>query len=133
MYSHRIATPGLTSENFDSFGSDDESSDPFGVGHAIFEYSGYAYACELPSDLFQGHISTVSHVLNQPQCHRWAKFLTWIRMLHMNKAKFDRSVPGSNQTSTQSINQIMRRLMETLKSGTICLGEALLRLSRQST
>ena len=54
--------------------------------HAIFECSGYAYAGELCPDLFQGHISTVSHFLNQPQRNRMAKFLTWIRMLRMNKA-----------------------------------------------
>ena len=29
--------------------------------HAIFECSGYGYACGLFPDLFQGHCSTVSH------------------------------------------------------------------------
>ena len=87
MCSHRIVNPGLAPENFDSFDSDDESSDPVDdEHHAIFECSGYAYARELFPDLFQGHISTVSHFLNQPQCNRMAKFLTWIRMLRMNKA-----------------------------------------------
>ena len=86
MCSHRIINPGLAPEYFDSFDSDDESIDPVeDEHHAIFDCSGNAYAREL-SDLFQGHISTVSHFLNQPQCNRVAKFLTWIRMLHMNKA-----------------------------------------------
>ena len=60
--------------------------------------SGDAYARELFPDLFQGHISTVSHFLNQPECNRMAKFLTWIRMLHMNKAQCDGSVPAPKQT-----------------------------------
>ena len=87
MCSHRIVNPGLAPENFDSFDSDDESSDPVDdEHHAIFECSGYGYARGLFPDLFQGHISTVSHFLNQPQCNRMAKFLTWIRILRMNKA-----------------------------------------------
>ena len=87
MCSHRIINPGLAPEYFDSFDSDDDSSDPVeDEHHAIFDCSGNAYARELFPDLFQGHISTVSHFLNQPQCNRMAKFLTWIRMLRMNKA-----------------------------------------------
>ena len=62
MCSHRIINPGLAPEYFDSFDSDDESSDPVeDEHHAIFDCSGNAYACELFPDLFQGHISTVSH------------------------------------------------------------------------
>ena len=77
MCSHRIAKPGLAPEGFDSFDSDDESSDPFeDEHHAISGCSGYAYARELFPGLIQGHISTVSHFLNQPQCNRMAKFLT---------------------------------------------------------
>ena len=77
MCSHRIVNPGLAPEYFDSFDFDDESSDPVDdEHHAIFECSGYGYARGLFPDLFQGHISTVSHFLNQPQCNRMAKFLT---------------------------------------------------------
>ena len=89
MCSHRIFIPGLAPESFDSLNADDESSDPVEDDHhAIFKCLGYAYSRELFPDLFQGHMSTVSHfiLLNQPQCNRMAKFLTWMRMLHMNKA-----------------------------------------------
>ena len=56
-------------------------------------------------DLFQIHITTVGDFLNQPQCNRLAKFLTWIRMLRMNRAWSDGSVPGPERTLKQSINQ----------------------------
>ena len=44
------------------------------------------YAREQFQDLFPSHITTVSQFLNQPQCNRLAKFLTWIRACRMNKA-----------------------------------------------
>ena len=67
MCSHRIVNPGLAPECCDSFDPDDESSDPVeDKHHAIFDCSGNAYARELFPDLFQGHISTVSHFVNQP-------------------------------------------------------------------
>ena len=56
-------------------------------------------------DLFQSHITTVSQFLNQPQCNRLAKILTWIRTRCMNKAWSDGSVPGPEQTLDESINQ----------------------------
>ena len=43
-------------------------------------------ARELFQDLCQSHITSISQFLNQPQCNRLAKFLTWIRMMRMNKA-----------------------------------------------
>ena len=87
MCSRRIANPGLAPENFDSFDTDDESSHPVeDEHHVILECSGYAYARELFPDIFQSHISTVGHLLNQPQCNSMTKFLIWIKMLRINKA-----------------------------------------------
>ena len=40
---------------------------------------------ELFQDLFQYHTASISQFLNQLQCNRLAKFLTWI-VLRMNKA-----------------------------------------------
>ena len=81
------ANPGLTDELWDAFGSDDDSDRPIqDEHHAIFDCPGYAYAREQFQDLFQSHITTVSQFLNQPQCNRLAKFLTWIRACRMNKA-----------------------------------------------
>ncbi len=37
-------------------------------------------------DLVPSHVFTVSQFLNQPNCNRLAKFLTWIRMLSLNRA-----------------------------------------------
>ena len=54
--------------------------------HAIFECSAYATTRQMFSDLFPSHASTVSQFLNQPDCNRLAKFLTWIRMLRLNTA-----------------------------------------------
>ena len=54
--------------------------------HAIFDCPAYADAREQYRYLFQSHITTVGDFLNQPQCNRLAKFLTWIRMLRMNRA-----------------------------------------------
>ena len=92
-------TQALLLNDFDSFDSDDESSDPVeDEHHAILDCSGNAYVHELFPDLFQGHISIVSHFLIQPFCNRMAKFVTWIGMLRMNKAWSDGSVPGPEQT-----------------------------------
>ena len=78
MCTDRIINPGLPPEEFDAFDSDEECSDPIeDKHHAIFEQY---------RDLFQIHITTVEDFLNQPQCNRLAKFLTWIRMLRMNRA-----------------------------------------------
>ena len=87
MCTHRIINPGLPPEEFDAFDSDEECSDPIeDEHHAIFDCSAYADAREQYRDLFQIHITTVGDFLNQPQCNRLAKFLTWIRMLRMNIA-----------------------------------------------
>ena len=87
MCTHRIINLGLPPEEFDAFDSDEERSDPIeDEHHAIFDCSAYADAREQYRDLFQSHITTVGDFLNQPQCNRLAKFLTWIRMLRMNRA-----------------------------------------------
>ena len=54
--------------------------------HAIFECSGHATTRQMVSDLLPSHVSTVSQFLNQPDCNRLAKVLTWIRMLRLNTA-----------------------------------------------
>ena len=54
--------------------------------HAIIDCSAYTDAREQYCDLFQSHITTVGDLPNQPQSNRLAKFLTWIRMLRMNRA-----------------------------------------------
>lgn len=87
MSSFKLTNPGLAPECWDAFDSDDEcSAHVEDEHHAIFDCSGYTYARELFQDLFQSHITSVSQFLNQPQCNRLAKFLTWIRMMRMNKA-----------------------------------------------
>ena len=83
----KITNPGIAPECWDAFDSDDESSGHIeDEHHAIFDCSGYTYARELFQDLFQSHITSISQFLNQPQCNRLAKFLTWIKMMRMNKA-----------------------------------------------
>ena len=74
---------------WNAFDSDDESSDHIEDEHdAIFDCSGYGYgyAREHFQDLFQSHITTVSQFLNWPQCNHFAKLLTEIRMLRINRA-----------------------------------------------
>ena len=62
MYSRKIVASGLAPEKFDSFDFDDESGDPIADEHpAIYECADCGYLYELCLDLFQGHISTVSH------------------------------------------------------------------------
>ena len=55
-------------------------------GTMLFSIAQDIHMPELFQDLFQSHITSISQCLNQPQCNRLAKFLTWIRMMHMNKA-----------------------------------------------
>ena len=79
--------PRSSPQEFDAFDTDEECSDPIeDEHHAIVYCSAYADAREQYRDLFQIHIMTVGDFLNQPQCNRLAKFLTWIRMLRMNRA-----------------------------------------------
>lgn len=68
----------------DSFDSDDQSIDPVDEEHhTIFGCSGNAHALEPFFDLSQGHISRVSHFLNEPQCKKMANFLTRIDEIEM--------------------------------------------------
>ena len=81
---HQLTNPGIAPESWDALDSDDESSGHIeDEHHAIFDCSGLTYARELFQDLFQSHITSISQFLNQPQCTRLAKFLTWIRMMRM--------------------------------------------------
>ena len=87
MCTPRIINSGLFPEEFYAFDSDEECSDQIeDEHHAIFYCSVYAEAREQHRDLFQSHITTVGDFLNQPQCNRLARFLTWVRMLRMNRA-----------------------------------------------
>ena len=47
--------------------------------HAIVHCLGHVYAREQFQDLFQSHITTVSHFLSHPQRKRLAKSLTFTR------------------------------------------------------
>ena len=85
--SFKLTNPGLPPECWDAFDSDDENSgDVEDEHHAIFDCSSYVYAREHFQDLFQSHITTVSQFVNQPQCNQLAKFLTEIKILHMDRA-----------------------------------------------
>ena len=87
MCASQLTNPGLPAELWDAFDSDDDSDEPGeDEHHAIIECSGYVYAREHFQDLFKSHIISVSQCINQPQCNRLAKFLTWIRACRMNKA-----------------------------------------------
>ena len=87
MCAHRVTNPGLPPEQFDSFDSDEESSDPIeDEHHMIFVCSGYNSTRALFPDLFGTDVSTVGQFLCQPNCNRVAKFLTWARMMRMNLA-----------------------------------------------
>ena len=78
--SFKLAHPGLPPECWDAFDSDDENSgDVADEHHAIFDCPSYVYAREHFQDLFQSHITAVSHFVNQPQCNQLAKFLTEIK------------------------------------------------------
>ena len=54
--------------------------------HVTFGCSGYANAREHFGYLHSGHITTVIHLLNQPQRNGLTKILTWISLLRMSKA-----------------------------------------------
>ena len=79
--------PDVPADCCDAFDSDEDAPDAIeDEHHAIFECSGAATTRQMFSDLFPSHVSTVSHFLNQPDCNRLAKFLTWIRMLRLNNS-----------------------------------------------
>ena len=83
--------PGLPAEPWDAFDSDNDSNGPVqDEQDAISDCPGYLYAKEQFQHLFQSHITTVSQLLNQPQCNRLAKFLTWIRACCMDRAWSER-------------------------------------------
>ena len=83
----KLTNPGIAPECWAAFHSDDERSGHIeDEHHATFDCSGYTYARELFQDLFQSRITSISQVLNQPQCNRLAKFLTWMKKMRMNKA-----------------------------------------------
>ena len=83
----KITNPDVLADCFDAFDSDEDAPDPIeDEHHAIFECSAHATPRQIFSDLFPSHVSTVSQFLNQPDCKRLAKFLTWIRMLRLNTA-----------------------------------------------
>ena len=104
MCTFKLSNPGLPAALWDAFDSDDDSDGPIeDERHAILDCPGYVYARHQFQDLFQRHITTVSQFLNQPQCNRLAKFLTWIRTCCKNKAQSDGSLPDPEQTLNQSI------------------------------
>ncbi len=83
----KITNPDVLADCFEAFDSDEDAPDPTeDEHHAIFECSAYATTRQMFPDLFPSHVSTVSQFLNQPDCNRLAKFLTWIRMLRLNTA-----------------------------------------------
>ena len=83
----RITNSDVPADCFDAFDSDEDALDPIeDEHHAIFEGSAYATTRQMFSDPFSSHVSTVIQFLNQPDCNRLAKFLTWIRMLRLNTA-----------------------------------------------
>ena len=87
MCPQHVVNPGIPEAEFDSFDSDEESADPIeDEHHMIFDCSGYSYARDLFKDLFAQNVVTVGQILNQPNHHRLAKFLTWARMMRMNIA-----------------------------------------------
>ena len=87
MCTSKLSYPGLPAKLWDAFDSDVDSDGLIeDEHHAIFDCPGYMYARDQFQDLFQSHITTVSHFPDQPQCNRLAKFLTWIRACRMNKA-----------------------------------------------
>ena len=85
--SYKCVNPGLPADQFDSFDSDEESTDPVeDEHHVIFDCPSYTYARQLFPDIFGSNIVTVSQFLNQPDCNRVARFLTWVRHMRMNMA-----------------------------------------------
>ena len=85
--SYKCVNPGLPADQFDSFDSDEESTDPVeDEHHVIFDCPSYTDARQLFPDIFGSNIVMVSQFLNQSDCNRVAKFLTWVRHLRMNMA-----------------------------------------------
>ena len=84
---HHVVKPvDVPDSLFDSFDSASESGDPVeDEHHAIFDCAGYTYARSLFPDLFAENVSSVGQFLNQPNCNRVAKFLTWIRYIRSNQ------------------------------------------------
>ena len=102
----RITNQDVPADCFDAFDSDVDAPDPIeDEHHAIFECSGYVTTRQILSDLFPSHVSTVSQFLNQPDCIRLAKCLTWIRMLRMNTPLSDGSPRPQTDLIYRSINQ----------------------------
>ena len=82
-----ITNPDVPADCFDAFDSEEDAPDLIeDEHHAILEWSIYATTGQMFSDRFPSHVSTVSQLLNQPDCNRLAKFLTCIRMLRLNTA-----------------------------------------------
>ncbi len=101
----KFTNPNVLADCFDAFDSDEDAPDPIeDEHHAIFECSAYATTRQMFSDIFPSHVSTVSQFLNQPDCNRLAKFLTWIRMLRLNTAWSDGSARPQTDLNL-SINQ----------------------------
>ena len=87
MCAFKLSNSGLPAELWGAFHSDDDTNGPVeDEHHAIFDCPGDVYAREQFQDLVHGHTTTVSQLLNQPQCNRPAKFLKWIRAYGMYKA-----------------------------------------------
>ena len=87
MCTHCITNQGLPPEEFDAFDlGDEECSGPIEDEHHAIDCSACADAQEQYRDLFQSHLTAAGIFLDQPQCKWLAKFLTWIRMLRMNRA-----------------------------------------------
>ena len=84
MCAFKSSNPGLPAEGWDAFGLDEDSDGmstmPFLIAQAI---------C-VPESKFRICLRAISprfsQFLDQSQCNRLAKCLTWIRACHMNKA-----------------------------------------------
>lgn len=86
----------------------DEHGDPTeDEHHAIFCCSGYTDAREQYHNLFQVYITSDGHALALPHCNRLAKYLTWIRLLCMDRAWHDGLVPGVIETFEPPISQAL--------------------------
>ena len=85
--SHKCVNSGLPANRFDSFDSDEESSDPVeDEHHVIFDCPSYTFVRQLLPDIFGSNIVTVSQFLTQPECNCVARFLTWFRHVRMDLA-----------------------------------------------
>lgn len=82
-----INDQNIPAEQFDSFDSDEEAADPIeDEHHVVLMCPSYAYVRTLFPDLFGPEISSVGDFVNQSNCNRVAKFLTWVRHVRMNIA-----------------------------------------------